>query len=116
MNRKLCWGLCAGLMLCASWYLVESVHSQEAKPTAAPDKPKPITVKVERGPIVIETTLKGTIESGEATELFLDMKSWAGPFSVKTAVPHGARVAPAGSSCSWSRKKATERSISSQRT
>ena len=66
------------------------------KPTqaAAPlqETPKPATVKAEIGKIVLETSLKGTVESEQTTELSLDIKSWTGPFIVKSAVAHGTSV------------------------
>lgn len=74
------------------WTMSAPVHSQDAAKPEAANSSKPATVKAETGKIVLDLTLKGTVEADETNELFLDAKSWAGPFVVKSAVPHGTRV------------------------
>jgi HlyD family secretion protein len=70
-----------------------AVAQPAEKATEKPaEKAAGATTKVEQGTLVVETVLKGTVEADEAVELFLDMKSWAGPFTVKSALPHGTRV------------------------
>lgn len=60
--------------------------------TPPAEKAKPATAKVETGKLVVETTLKGAIAADQAAELRLNLKAWQGPYTVKSAVPHGARV------------------------
>lgn len=67
------------------------------RPTAAEDppgkgKPKPATVKVEKGPLTAAVSLKGVVEGEPAGELAVRFKSWAGPLTVKKAVEHGTPV------------------------
>ena len=69
------------------------IRAQDAaSPAVAAEKSKPTFIKVEQRKFVVETTIKGTVESDQATELRLDMKAWPGPHVVKSAAPHGARV------------------------
>ena len=93
MRRFLCWlSITACILLAMSWWVTTSVHSQETPKSVEADRQKPASLKVEMGKIVIETSLKGVVESEQSTELYVDAKSWAGPFIVKSAVPHGSRV------------------------
>jgi len=91
MKRKLFWLLGAGLVTLGLSFPT-AVHSQEASPSKSAEKPKPATVKVEQGKLVVEMTLKGIVESEQTSELSLNAKSWTGPFTVKSAAPHGTRV------------------------
>ncbi len=68
------------------------IQSQEATKTDLTEATKPARLKVETGRIVIETTLKGTIESENSTEFSLEAKAWGGPFTVKSTASHGSRV------------------------
>ena len=97
MKRIFCWSsLAACFLLVPLWALTSSVSSQDAPKQGAADGQKadasPATVKVETGKVVIESSLKGTIEAEQTLELAIDAKTYAGPFTVKSAVPHGARV------------------------
>lgn len=74
------------------WATLSAAQSQDPAKADTASASKPATVKVETGKIVLDLTLKGTVEADEASELFLEAKSWTGPFVVKTAVPHGSRV------------------------
>lgn len=65
-------------------------NSDEAPKAAEPAKPA--TTKIESGKLIVETTLKGTIEAEQTAELFLDARHFQGPFVVKTAAAHGTRV------------------------
>jgi multidrug efflux pump subunit AcrA (membrane-fusion protein) len=65
--------------------------SKAAKPAVSATA-KPATVKVERGPLAATVTLKGVVQSEQATELSVRPKSWAGPLQVKHAVEHGTAV------------------------
>jgi len=56
------------------------------------DGPKHETVKVERGPLTTAVTLKGTIQSEEATELSVRLKTWVGPLVARKAIEHGTAV------------------------
>lgn len=76
--------------LAVYWSTGGTVHSQDVGNAAA--NSKAATVKVETEKIVLETTLKGTVEADQASELFFEAKSWAGPFIVKSALAHGSRV------------------------
>jgi hypothetical protein len=60
-------------------------------PSWAQDKP-PATVKVEKGPIRVETILKGVVEAESGSELVLRPEAWASPLTVLKAVEHGAEV------------------------
>jgi len=71
------------------WSLTKA-NSDEAPKAAEPAKPA--TTKIETGKLVVETTLKGTIEAEQTAELFLDARNFQGPFIVKTAAVHGTRV------------------------
>ena len=79
---------CFGLL----WLLDSATRGQDVAPSGAAEKAKPPTAKVETGKFVVETTLKGTVAADNAAELRLNMKTWAGPYVVKSAVAHGARV------------------------
>ena len=57
----------------------------------ADDKPA-ATVKVEKGSIRLETTLKGVVEAESGTELIIRPEVWASPMTVLKAVEHGAEV------------------------
>lgn len=79
---------CIGLAL--AWPDASRVHSQEEPKSTPPSKPA--VTKVETGKVIVETVLKGVIEAEHTTELALNIKNWSGPFVVKSAVAHGARV------------------------
>jgi HlyD family secretion protein len=87
MRRTLSFVSCIFMLL--AWPCPEALYAQDASPA---QKVKPTTIKAAPGKLVVETTLKGTVESDQAAELRLNMKSWQGPYLVKSAVPHGARV------------------------
>ena len=65
--------------------------ANDTKP-AGPAPVKPGTVTVERGPVAAVVTLKGVVQSEQATELSVRPKSWSGPLLVKHAVEHGTPV------------------------
>ena len=93
MNRTVCWSsILASSLLCIFLMCGSSVKSQETAKSGASENAPPASIKVESGKIILETSLKGTIEAEQARELFIDAKTFAGPFTVKTAVPHGTRV------------------------
>lgn len=54
-----------------------------------PSAPK--TIKVERGPCVVEVSLKGIVEAKEMTEVILRPEAWSN-FTALSVVTHGARV------------------------
>src|SRR5262245_58899441 len=60
------------------------------------DPPKPATHKVEKGPLKIETSLKGVFESEEMAEIALSPEAWnpqnGGILMVVKAVDHGTAV------------------------
>lgn len=58
----------------------------------APAVPKPATVKVEKGPLTAAVTVKGIVEGGEAKEVSVRLKAWAGMLQVKKAIEHGSAV------------------------
>ncbi len=68
------------------------VKDKEKVKPAEPEGSKQATVKVEKGPLTSAITLKGTVQSQEATELSVHLKAWAGPLIVHKAVEHGAAV------------------------
>jgi multidrug efflux pump subunit AcrA (membrane-fusion protein) len=88
MRRSLCVALCSFVLFVSPG---AALLGQDVAPPAA-EKAKPATAKVETGKFVVETTLKGTIAADDAAELRLNLKAWLGPYAVKAAVPHGARV------------------------
>ena len=91
MNRILGWlSVTTLIVLGLFWLLPASVNSQEA-PKLSAETAVPV-VKVETGKVVIETSLKGVIEAEQTSEILIDTRSFAGPLTVKTAVPHGTRV------------------------
>lgn len=58
---------------------------------------KPATVKVERGPLKVETSMKGVIEAESMTEITLaDLEAWTpmsgGTLVVKRVLPHGSKI------------------------
>ena len=93
MNRTLCWfsiiACSAGLLL---WSSARAVNSQETVKPAVADPLGPARLKVETGRVVIEVTLKGTVEAEQTTEVSIDAKSWSSPLTVKSAVAHGTEV------------------------
>jgi len=92
MNRTVCWLLISACFVSGIfWSLTSPVNSQEAS-NAATDSASPALVKAETGKLVIETSLKGTLEAEQTSELFIEAKSFAGPFTVKSAATHGTRV------------------------
>ncbi len=93
MKRPVFWlSIACCVVFGTFWALRTAAYSEEPPRTASSETAKPATVKVEAGPIVVETTLKGTIEAENVTELFLDLKSWTEPLIVKSAAAHGSRV------------------------
>lgn len=66
-----------------------AVTGQETPKSA--DKPKPSTVKVERGPVKVEVTFKGVFEAPEMVEVRQDPEAWAS-FTVAKAVDAGTPV------------------------
>jgi HlyD family secretion protein len=93
MNRTVCWlSITACFAFAGFWSLTSTVNSQEASKAGAADNAPPALLKVEAGKVVLETSLKGTVEAEQTSELFIEAKSFAGPFTVKSAVPHGTRV------------------------
>ena len=93
MQQQLRWVLGAACVAAGlGWAIPGVVHAQ------GPDKPsesaivKPATVRVEQGKLVVETSLKGVLEAERIAEGILEFKAWTGPFTVKAAAPHGARV------------------------
>ena len=90
MKRIVGWLSITSLAMLGVLFSLASVHSQEAAKSG--DGAHRALIKVETGKIVVEVALKGTIESEQTSELFLEAKSWAQPFIVKSAVAHGARV------------------------
>lgn len=92
MNRNLYWiSIPVGTVVVFSWAMFTTAHSQDSVKVETASTSKP-TVKAETGKIVLELSLKGTVEADEATELFLESKSWTGQLVVKSAIPHGTRV------------------------
>ncbi len=53
---------------------------------------RPATVKVEKGPITVTTTLKGIVESGRMDEVAINIEASTLPLTVETAVDHGTAV------------------------
>jgi HlyD family secretion protein len=93
MSRTASWlslTICMAVAVC--WMSVPRANSQEASKPNTSDAAAPALIKAETGKVTIETSLKGTIEAALTSELLLEAKSFAGPFTVKTAVPHGTRV------------------------
>ena len=69
-----------------------AAHAQEPAKPSEPAIVKPATVRVELGKLIVDTSLKGVLEAEQSAELAIEPKAWTGPFSVKSAVPHGTRV------------------------
>lgn len=76
-----------GVLLVTGLCLPSAIQAQETEKAGSTK-----TAKVEQGRLVVETTLKGTVESEQAEELYIDLKAWASPMVVKQAVPHGTAV------------------------
>ena len=93
MNRTLCW---FSIIACSAslhfWSSARAVNSQETVKPAVGNATEPARLKVETGRVVIEVTLKGTIEAEQTTEISIDAKSWSSPLTVKSAVAHGTEV------------------------
>jgi HlyD family secretion protein len=62
------------------------------KAKADSDVPKHETVKVEKGPLTVSVTLKGTVQIEEAKELSVRFKTWTGQLIAQKAIEHGAAV------------------------
>jgi HlyD family secretion protein len=81
---------------------VSAEPRQQSRAHKPPEKPavaasKPATHKVEKGPLTVEVSLKGTFEAEDATEVRLSPKAWipamgAAPMTVLHAVEHGTPV------------------------
>jgi multidrug efflux pump subunit AcrA (membrane-fusion protein) len=65
---------------------------KEKGSAAAAEAVKPELVKVEKGPLTDAVVLKGIVQSEEATELSVRLKSWTGQLVARKAVEHGAAV------------------------
>ena len=103
MNRRDCY-LLLGAILAATFVscdpLVDDQVPSKPKGTTvigtgpAPAGPlgQPATVKVEKGPIKLETTVKGIFEAQQMKELSIKPQAWSMGLPVKKAVEHGTPV------------------------
>lgn len=81
----------------AALVLISTVRSQDTPKAATakaarPASTGPKTAKIEKGLILVDLNLKGTLEAEQASEISIELKSWTLPLVVRKAVPHGTPV------------------------
>jgi multidrug efflux pump subunit AcrA (membrane-fusion protein) len=102
MNRRDCY-LLLGAILAASFVSCDPLADDSTPPKstgtavrgAAPPpvtSGQPATHKVEKGPIKLETTVKGIFEAQQMKELSIKPQAWSMGLPVKKAVEHGVVV------------------------
>jgi RND family efflux transporter MFP subunit len=103
MMRRYCWllGLAVAIGLLGSMAPARDDDNdvkraikvgKKAGPESNGKVAKPATVKVEKGTIKVEVSLKGIVEAEQMAELSIKPEAWSMPLTVKKAVEHGTPV------------------------
>ena len=81
-----------GFLLSFSILAGGMIGREAASGADGPEPARPVTVKVEKGPIKVTTTLKGIVESGRMDEVAINLEASTLPLTVEKAVDHGTVV------------------------